>query len=260
MEFRTFAPTIKGILATSLLLATTGTTLLAQPGKLAPDLADLDPNESIDVIIQLEDSPAPRSGAPRPARPLALGGINLAAQRPVRDLGLINGLSARLPGASLASLASDPRVKYISPDRPVSASLEFATPAVFADVAHRSGFTGAGIGIAVIDSGIAGHRDLRDPACAASRLRYSESFVLNESIGTPTFYEKNKTYDFFMVTALMWPVSSAAGGRIATLRGSTIANSSELLRKPTSSICACSIKMARGPIPASSAPSTVPSN
>ena len=53
MESRTFAPTIKGILATGLLLATTVTTLLAQPGKLAPDLADLDPSETIDVIIQL---------------------------------------------------------------------------------------------------------------------------------------------------------------------------------------------------------------
>jgi hypothetical protein len=97
MKPETFAPTIKRALATGLLLATTVTTLLAQPGKLAPDLAGLDPSETIDVIIQLEDSPAPRPGAPRPTRPLALGGVNLAAQRPVRELGLINGLSARLP-------------------------------------------------------------------------------------------------------------------------------------------------------------------
>lgn len=85
--------------------------LLAQNSKLAPDLAILDPNEPVDVIIQLNDPPPGRPGAPRPARPLALGGVNLASQRPVRELGLINGLAARLPAASLASLAADPRVR-----------------------------------------------------------------------------------------------------------------------------------------------------
>ncbi len=45
--------------------------LLAQSDKLAPDLADLDPNESIDVIIQLEDPPSPRPGASRAPPPSA---------------------------------------------------------------------------------------------------------------------------------------------------------------------------------------------
>jgi serine protease AprX len=177
MESRTFAPTIKGILATGLLLATTVTTLLAQPGKLAPDLANLDPNESVDVIIQLEDTPASRPGAPRPSRPLALGGVNLASQRPVRELGLINGLVTRLPAAALASLATDPRVKYISPDRPVSAALQNAIPAVNANVAQAAGFDGRGIGIAVIDSGVSEHADLKNDACTVSRVVYRQNFT-----------------------------------------------------------------------------------
>ncbi|MCA2968226.1 MAG: hypothetical protein INH43_06905, partial [Acidobacteriaceae bacterium] len=105
---------LNSLLTANLLLAAS---LSAQLNKLAPDLAGLDPNDNIDVIIQLEDTPAPRPGAPRPARPAALGGVNLASQRPVRELGLINGLAARLPAAALASLSADPRVKYISPDR-----------------------------------------------------------------------------------------------------------------------------------------------
>ena len=180
MKPETFAPTIKRALATGLLLATTVTTLLAQPGKLAPDLAGLDPSETIDVIIQLEDSPSPRPGAPRPARPLALGGVNLASQRPVRELGLINGLSARLPAASLASLAADPRVKYISPDRPVTASTQNAIPAVNANVAQAAGFDGRGIGIAVIDSGVSEHADLKNDACTASRVVYRQNFVASD--------------------------------------------------------------------------------
>lgn len=164
------------LLAANLLCAAS---LFAQSGKLAPDLAGLDPNDNIDVIIQLEDTPAPRPGATRLTRPLALGGVNLAAQRPVRELGLINGLAARLPVASLASLAADARVKYVSPDREVSARTHAALAATNVTLTHTAGFTGKGIGIAVIDSGIALHNDLLEKTCITTshRIRYSEDFV-----------------------------------------------------------------------------------
>jgi serine protease AprX len=158
-------------------------TVFAQSTKLAPDLANLDPNDSIDVIIQLatpsEDAPGPRPGAPRPARPLALGGVNLASQRPVRDLAFINALAARLPAGSLSTLAADPRVKYISPDRPVFPSTQNAIPAINANAAQTAGFTGAGIGIAVIDSGISFHREFLDPSCKAltQRIAYRQDFA-----------------------------------------------------------------------------------
>ncbi|MFO0366188.1 MAG: hypothetical protein ACK55F_16105 [Acidobacteriota bacterium] len=45
--------------------------LPAQDRKLASDLADLDPNEPVDVITQLSDSPSSRAGA-RLARSPAL--------------------------------------------------------------------------------------------------------------------------------------------------------------------------------------------
>jgi serine protease AprX len=168
---------LPGELVITLLCA--AATLAAQNPKLAPDLADLDSSEPVDVIIQLEDTPASRPGAPRPARPLALGGVNLASQRPVRELGLINGLTARVPAASLASLAADPRVKYISPDRPVTASTQNAIPAINAKAAQAAGFDGKGIGIAVIDSGINTHIDFRDDSCGitTNRIVFQQNFA-----------------------------------------------------------------------------------
>jgi len=62
----------------------------------------------------------------------------------------------------LAELANDDNVTYITPDRQMIMTAnpvteEFAT-AVQADVAaSQYGFTGTGIGVAVIDSGIAAH-------------------------------------------------------------------------------------------------------
>ena len=56
-------------------------------------------------------------------------------------------------------LAQDPDVDYITPNRPVSNLLEFATPAVGGAMARSYGWTGAGIGIAIIDSGISDSND-----------------------------------------------------------------------------------------------------
>jgi hypothetical protein len=134
-------------------------TVFAQPTKLAPDLANLDPNDSIDVIIQLdtpsEDAPGPRPGAPRPARPLALGGVNLASQRPVRDLAFINALAARLP-AGLALPPSPPTPASNTSPRTVPSSPPPKTPSLPSTPMPPKplGSPGAGIGIAVIDSGI----------------------------------------------------------------------------------------------------------
>jgi serine protease AprX len=103
----------------------------------------------------------------------------------------IRAVTMRVPVSMLAELANDPNVAYITPDRhqkmaanPVTE--EFAT-AVQADVAaSQYGFDGTGIGVAVIDSGIADHPDLHG-ANGASRVVYSQSFVLLNSSTTDQF-------------------------------------------------------------------------
>jgi serine protease AprX len=97
----------------------------------------------------------------------------------------IHAVTMRVPASMLAELANDPNVTYITPDRtqkmaanPVTE--QYAT-AVEADVAaSQYAFDGTGIGVAVIDSGIAAHPDLNN-ANGVSRVVYSQSFVAGDS-------------------------------------------------------------------------------
>ena len=56
-------------------------------------------------------------------------------------------------------------------------SLSNAAPAVNAFAAWQSGYTGAGIGVALIDSGVASHPDLNGGFLGLSRVVYNQSFV-----------------------------------------------------------------------------------
>jgi serine protease AprX len=87
----------------------------------------------------------------------------------------------RLPQPAIAALASNPNVAFVSSDRPVSLSLDSARPAVAADIAQQYGWTGAGVGVAVIDSGISPDPDF------GSRIVYSESFVPGEPAATDLY-------------------------------------------------------------------------
>jgi hypothetical protein len=167
----------KAFAAAGVLLLLTAAPAWTQDDKLAPDLTNLAEDQTIDVIIQLEE-PEARPGARRQPAPFSPpAGVNLSDHRPVSELGLIRALSARV---ALASLAADPRVKYISPDREISASMDSARPAILANVAQDSGFTGKGVGIAVVDSGIWPKPDFLDENCKTSRIVHNESFVTTE--------------------------------------------------------------------------------
>ena len=77
---------------------------------------------------------------------------------------------------ALNAVASHSQVLYVSPDRIVDGKLEFAAPAVGADLAFNSGWTGSGVGIAILDSGInPEHPDIK------GRIVNSENFVTNET-------------------------------------------------------------------------------
>ena len=60
-------------------------------------------------------------------------------------------------------LANDPDVEYIAPDRKIAGMLDYAEPTINANIAFNSGYTGNGVTVAVIDSGILdSHPDLQD--------------------------------------------------------------------------------------------------
>src|SRR5687768_4500828 len=78
-----------------------------------------------------------------------------------------------LPGPALESLSQDPDLPHISGDVPVRRLMSVTTEAIGADQVWRGalagleGKTGRGIGVAVIDSGIAPHQAVKRRVVAA---------------------------------------------------------------------------------------------
>jgi serine protease AprX len=138
--------------------------------RLAPDLT-VDGQEVVDVIVQFT---APSSEA-------HLRKMGNFGGRLIHEFPSIHGAKYNVPAAALKALGDDPDIFYISPDREVTASLDYANPTVGATLATQQyGLTGSGIGIAIIDSGILEVRDLLDSSTNAanlSRISYSQSFV-----------------------------------------------------------------------------------
>jgi serine protease AprX len=88
---------------------------------------------------------------------------------------LLSGAVLTGTPAQLARLAQDPRVPSLAVDRPVIATQTVDTQATGANLVWpgllKSGYNGAGIGVAVIDSGISSHPDLN------GRVYYSYDLV-----------------------------------------------------------------------------------
>jgi hypothetical protein len=106
---------------------------------------------------------------------LKLGGTILS------QVPIVNGVVALLDGNGIHSLSNQSNVVYISLDRPLKPTLSNAASAVNAEFAWQSNYTGAGIGIALIDSGVASHPDLNLGAVPLSRVVYQQSFVPGNS-------------------------------------------------------------------------------
>src|SRR5580658_966219 len=103
----------------------------------------------------------------------------------------IRAVTMRVPASMLAELAADPNVTYITPDRTQKMAANPVTEgyatAVEADVAaSQYAFDGTGVGVAVIDSGIAAHPDLNN-ANGVSRVVYNQSFVAGDSTTSDEF-------------------------------------------------------------------------
>ena len=84
---------------------------------------------------------------------------------PGRQLGLIDAIAADVPNIALPTLANNPLVRRIAIDRIVIGTDERTSATIGATAARQQfGYDGAGIGVAVIDSGItAWHDDLMQP-------------------------------------------------------------------------------------------------
>jgi len=96
-----------------------------------------------------------------------------------RKLGLINARAARIPNVLLKRLADDSKVKRVHLDRDATGEIARTTATVGAKNVHAQyGYTGAGIGVAVIDSGITSwHDDLTVASRSGQRVTAFVDFV-----------------------------------------------------------------------------------
>ena len=84
-------------------------------------------------------------------------------------------MEAVVPANELDALSEDSDILYIAPDRMVRPTMDYAMAAIQLTSTIRSQWSGAGIGVAVIDSGIDPHLDLFRGFTSA--LVYQESFL-----------------------------------------------------------------------------------
>ncbi len=147
--------------------------VFAASPKLSSDLAGATTlNGQIDVIVQYRHAPIPEWHQNVVLR----GGIFK------QEFRSINAGAYRIPASELTELESNPEVVYVSPDRPVhgtaisspSPKLDYHTETSNAPAAWARGLDGSGIGVAVIDSGIADIPDLHGKKFAVA---YSENFA-----------------------------------------------------------------------------------
>lgn len=94
----------------------------------------------------------------------------------LHELPLIKSIAVELPSEALLEVVPEAEPDVVWPDVTAHPCLNVAAPAVGAVCAHHHDLTGAGVTVAVIDSGIDPHPDLIEPE---SRLTGWRDFVAN---------------------------------------------------------------------------------
>ena len=120
--------------------------------KIAQDLRDRHGNETVDVIVRFKKSAQGERLTKARAR-LSPKVTRSRGQRRTR-LDLIRSSAYRVQAGEIETIANDPDVEFVAPDRTVGALLDYARPAVGADIAQQYGWTGSGVTIAIIDTDI----------------------------------------------------------------------------------------------------------
>jgi serine protease AprX len=153
---------------------------------LTPALADLaasKPGKRVEVIVQMTAGTKRAAAAPLVQK---LGG------RVTRDLHIINAVVAKLPAAGARELAAQPGVRAVSlngaikPQRGEALSTSFnqSMQAPYLWNTYRA--TGRGVGVAVIDTGIAGNLPDFRVSTTDKRSRVIGSAVVNPDATTAT--------------------------------------------------------------------------
>jgi serine protease AprX len=136
---------------------------------------DLQLNDAVEDAVNGESNVIIEFNDERDALTLVAGHGGKAGRR----LGILKARVAKISNRKLKSLASDPRVRKISLDRPAHGFIGRTAVTVGARaVQELMGYNGAGIGVAVVDSGITGwHDDLTVANGQGQRVAHFVDFV-----------------------------------------------------------------------------------
>lgn len=93
------------------------------------------------------------------------------------ELPLINGVACKISTDGIYRLADNPDIEYISFDSKVFALLDIATATIKSNVPNSKGYTGEGITVAIIDTGVSPHNDLTRPK---NRIIGFKDFINNK--------------------------------------------------------------------------------
>src|SRR5258708_7547066 len=177
---------MKKILALLLILSAS-LAAYANDSKISPELRNLPSTQQAQIIVQYAPGTQVNCSGLLGLVFCLVGDILKLGGAILGQLPLINGVVALLDGNGIQNLSNQSNVVYISADRPLSPSLSNAASAINAEFAWQSNYTGAGIGIALIDSGVSTHYDLNQGILPVSRVVYQQSFVPGNSTASDQY-------------------------------------------------------------------------
>lgn len=134
--------------------------LMADNSKISPDLQGLGSGSQVQVIVQYAPGTQINCGGLIGLLDCVVNDVLQLGGSILGQLPLVNGVVALLDGDGIQSLSNHANVVYISRDRPLTPLfLNNAAAAVNAPVAWSSNYVGAGVSVALIDSGVNYHPD-----------------------------------------------------------------------------------------------------
>src|SRR5258708_36857406 len=143
-----------------LLLIATVTMAHADDSKLSAELRGYKSTQKVQVIVQYAPGTQVNCSGLLGLLGCLVNDIVKLGGSILGQLPLVNGVVALLDGNGILNLSNQSNVVYISTDRPLKPVLNNAASAVNAEFAWQSNYTGAGIGVALIDSGVNNNLDL----------------------------------------------------------------------------------------------------
>ncbi|MGZ4789539.1 MAG: S8 family peptidase [Terriglobales bacterium] len=174
---------MKKAIAALTLCVVLGTSSLgwANDAKISPDLRGYNSSSPVPVVVQYVPGSNMNCTGLLGLLGCVVSDVLKVGGTVLNLLPVVNGVLATVDGSGIQSLSNDSNVVYISRDRSLGLMADTGTAAVNAPVAWKSNYTGSGIGVALIDSGVNAHPDFAGPAflglLPSSRVVYNRSFL-----------------------------------------------------------------------------------